>query len=472
MKDGHPEPFHLTYVEVGNEDNFDNERGSYERRFAQFYKAIKARYPQLQVIATMRLRDTKPDVVDDHYYRSARDMERDSGHYDATGRSGPKFSRSGPKIFVGEWATTQGRPTPTLEAALGDAAWMTGMERNSDMVVMSCYAPLLVNVNRGAAQWGTNLIGYNASKSFGSPSYYAQKMFSENRGDRVLPVDLKSEAEATQEGPMPKGGIGVGTWATQSEYKDMQVTAGDRVVYFLDPAKAAKDWTPGAGQWTWENGVLRQNSDETNCRDTSGDSNWTDYTYTLKARKLSGSEGFLIMFHAVDEDNWIWWNIGGWNNSRTAIQKTEQGASREIGQPSNFTVADNQWYDIKIELKGRQIRCYIDGQLVSEATDEPAPPPPTPMYAIASSDDASGDVILKVINTADTPQPMKINLQGVTSVAPQAQVELLKGQPSDVNSIDRPTKVATQKMSIDNAAVSFTHEFPAYSVSVIRLKPQ
>ena len=95
---------------------------------------------------------------------------------------------------MGEWATTEGKPTPTLNAALGDAAWMTGMERNADVVIMHCYAPLLVNVNPGAAQWGTNLIGYDALTSFGSPSYYAQKMFSENRGDTVLPVEVVPQA--------------------------------------------------------------------------------------------------------------------------------------------------------------------------------------------------------------------------------------------------------------------------------------
>jgi alpha-N-arabinofuranosidase len=75
-----------------------------------------------------------------------------------------------------------------MTAALGDAAWMTGMERNSDLVVMSCYAPLFVNVNKGAMQWRTDLIGYDALNSYGSPAYYAQQMFSRNHGDEVLSV--------------------------------------------------------------------------------------------------------------------------------------------------------------------------------------------------------------------------------------------------------------------------------------------
>ena len=92
IKDGHPEPFKLTYVEVGNEDNFDAVPDSYDHRFAQFFDAIRAKYPQLQIIATARVKSRVPDVMDDHYYRSAREMERDATHYDATNGDGqPKF---------------------------------------------------------------------------------------------------------------------------------------------------------------------------------------------------------------------------------------------------------------------------------------------------------------------------------------------------------------------------------------------
>ena len=100
------------------------------------------------------------------------------------------FSRSGPKIFVGEYAAIEGRPTPDLAAALGDAAWLTGLERNSDLVVMVAYAPMLVNVNPGASQWPNNLIGYDALRSYGSPSYHLQAMFARSTGDAVVPSTL------------------------------------------------------------------------------------------------------------------------------------------------------------------------------------------------------------------------------------------------------------------------------------------
>jgi alpha-L-arabinofuranosidase len=174
---GHAAPFPIKYVEIGNEDWFDRS-GSYEGRYAQFYKAIKARYPQLELIATAPLKGMKPDVLDDHYYKRADEFFEDVKHYDTV-------DRNGPKIFVGEWATREGSPTTNMGAALGDAAWMTGMERNSDLIVMTSYAPLLVNVNPGGMQWESDLIGYDALASYGAPSFYAQSMFAEFLGTEV-----------------------------------------------------------------------------------------------------------------------------------------------------------------------------------------------------------------------------------------------------------------------------------------------
>lgn len=174
---GHPAPFPIKYVEIGNEDWFDKS-GSYEGRYAQFYAAIKAKYPQLELIATAPLKRMKPDVLDDHYYKRADEFFEDVKHYDT-------IDRSGPKIFVGEWATREGSPTTNMGAALGDAAWMTGMERNSDLIVMASYAPLFVNVNPGGMQWESDLIGYDALTSYGAPSFYAQSMFAEYLGTEV-----------------------------------------------------------------------------------------------------------------------------------------------------------------------------------------------------------------------------------------------------------------------------------------------
>jgi alpha-N-arabinofuranosidase len=185
-QDGHPSPFALRYVEIGNEDWFDPSK-SYDGRFTQFFKAFKDKYPNLQLIATTQVTSVKPDVLDEHFYMSAEKSMSDDHHYD-------KYDRNGPKIFVGEWATREGEPTPNLQAALGDAAWMIGMERNSDLVIMSSYAPLFVNVNAGGMQWESDLIGYDALTSYGSPSYWAQVLFANHVGSEVVAAELESAA--------------------------------------------------------------------------------------------------------------------------------------------------------------------------------------------------------------------------------------------------------------------------------------
>ena len=200
VKDGHPAPFKLTYVEIGNEDWLDRS-GSYQERCPPFYKAIKAKYPELQLIITAPVQGLKPDVLDEHFYVRATDNFHDATHYDpqADNAATPhweggrydKTDRNGPKIFVGEWATREGLPTPNFGAALGDAAWMTGLERNSDIVIMAAYAPLLVRVDPGGMQWETDLIGYNAMKSYGSPAYYTQVLFGSYLGDHTLGSKLE-----------------------------------------------------------------------------------------------------------------------------------------------------------------------------------------------------------------------------------------------------------------------------------------
>jgi len=180
--DGHPRPFSTPYIEVGNEDAFDR-TGSYNAyRYPMFYDAIKAAYPQIEIIATTPVTSRPMDVIDEHYYSSAQFFEQQSTRYDG-------YDRNGPKVFVGEYAATAnagGLPTGLLGNSIGEAAFMTGLERNSDVVRLSSYAPLFANY--GHTQWNPNLIGYDQVHSYGSTSYWVQQMFARNIGDKVLPV--------------------------------------------------------------------------------------------------------------------------------------------------------------------------------------------------------------------------------------------------------------------------------------------
>jgi alpha-L-arabinofuranosidase len=205
-KDGHPAPFKLRYVEIGNEDGFEKDK-TYDGRYTQFHDAIKAKYPQLKLISTVngkdwlgqqqKLTSRVPDLVDEHYYYNVMEMLNDAARYDS-------YERSGPKVFIGEWAAREGEPTTNLYSALADAAFMAGMERNADVVEMSCYAPLFVNVNPGGMQWKSNLIGYDVQSSYGSPSYHAQKMFSNYLGNVSLPVHAEKVSTQSWQRPAAK----------------------------------------------------------------------------------------------------------------------------------------------------------------------------------------------------------------------------------------------------------------------------
>jgi alpha-L-arabinofuranosidase len=474
-KDGHPAPFVLHYVEVGNEDNLGGAGSTYEWRFKAFYDAIKAKHPLINIISTAHVRDTTPDLFDDHAYPNPRAMLRMTHRYDT-------WPRTSPAIFFGEWATRDGQQidTPNMNDTLPDAAWLMGLERDSDVVRIASYAPLFVNVGRAggdntrpARQWATNLIGYDALNSFGSPSYYMQKMYSENRGDVVLPAELTMPPPDPASIPAPRGSIGVGTWATTSEYKDIKVTQADKPLFQSDFSSGMDGWSRGGGRgpvtWSVVDGALRQTGDGTNRIATAGDTSWTDYTMSLKARKIEGGEGFLVLIHYQDRNNMVWWNVGGWNNTASGLEQTSDGNKATIGQTTPTSIEANKWYDIRIEVAGRDIKCYLDDKLITEATEAP-PIPPGPVFAEATRVDASGDVILKIVNIAAAPQTMQINLRGVKHVDARAAVQVLSGKLSDVNTIDNPTKITPQEADIDDAARTFTHEFPAYSVSVIRLR--
>ena len=204
--DGHPAPFKLRYVEIGNEDWFDKS-GSYKDRYVQFHDAIKKHYPSLKLISSIGseqkaelLVDRRtPDVLDEHYYRSTDEFIENAHQFES-------YRREGQEIFVGEWAAHEDSslrpwdkgsqalaPTPSMLAAIGDAVWMTTMERNADLITMQCYAPLFVNVNPGARQWRPNLIGYDAIRSYGSPSYHTICMFAQNIGDEILKISACPE---------------------------------------------------------------------------------------------------------------------------------------------------------------------------------------------------------------------------------------------------------------------------------------
>ena len=199
---GHPAPFNLKIIGVGNEQ-WDT---LYFERLAPFVKAIKAKHPDIMIVGTSgpdsegkmfeigwkAMKELKADLVDEHFYRNEEWFLKSGLRYD-------NYDRKGPKVFAGEYACHgKGKKWNHYEASIYEAAFMTDMERNADVVWMTAYAPLFAHVE--GWQWRPDLIWYDNTRIFKSVSYYVQQMYAMNRGTNVLPMTMDGKFIAGREG--------------------------------------------------------------------------------------------------------------------------------------------------------------------------------------------------------------------------------------------------------------------------------
>ncbi len=451
-KAGHPAPFNMKYIEIGNE----NGGAPYRERWPLFVKAIHEKYPDIQFVANHWQggypKSPMPDIVDEHFYDTPEFFMREASHFD-------NYDRKGPKIFVGEYAVTKKTGKGNLRGAIGEAAFMTGLERNSDVVVMAAYAPLLVNLNHRA--WNPDLINFDSANWYGLPSYYVQQLFSEHRGDVTLPTSVQTTS--VEEKP-PTGAVGVGTWNTSAEFKDIKVTTPDgKVLFASDFSKNSAGWKMlGGGNWKVKDGTLQQSAEKEFVRAIIGDKSWTDYTVELKARKLAGREGFLILFHLADDEDRTWWNIGGWENNQHGVELGGTLDSKE------GHIETGRWYDIRVEVKGASVKCSLDGKVIHDLKNTLLTT--SGIYASATQDKPSGDLIVKVVNASADPTETTIHLNGATKLATTAQAIVLTSEkPTDENSLENPTKVSPKTTTLPLSGTSLTHKFPGNSFTVLRI---
>lgn len=203
---GHQAPFDMKYIGIGNEQWGPD----YFERYIAFEKAIKAKYPEITVVSgsgpfpegdyfdygMKELRKINAEIVDEHYYRPPQWFFENTGRYD-------NYDRNGPKIFAGEYAAqSAATATPNnknnWECALSEAAFMTGLERNADIVHLTSYAPLMAHTE--AWQWTPDLIWFNNLKSYGTPNYYVQKLFANYPGTHLVAVELNGQKPIGQQG--------------------------------------------------------------------------------------------------------------------------------------------------------------------------------------------------------------------------------------------------------------------------------
>ncbi|MGW4172406.1 alpha-L-arabinofuranosidase C-terminal domain-containing protein [Streptomyces chartreusis] len=459
---GHPRPFRLTHLEVGNEENLPDE---FFDRFKQFRAAIEAEHPDVTVVsnsgpddagttfdtAWKLNREANVEMVDEHYYNSPNWFLQNNDRYDS-------YDRSGPKVFLGEYAS-QGN---AWKNGLSEAAFMTGLERNADVVKLASYAPLLANEDY--VQWRPDLVWFNNRASWNSANYEVQKLFMNNVGDRVVPSKATTTPDVS--GPIA-GAVGLSTWATSAAYDDVKVTAADGATLLSDDFSGdASKWThTGAGSWSVQDGqYVQTDAAAENTMVQAGDPSWHDYDLHVKATKKSGKEGFLVAFGVKDTGNYYWWNLGGWNNTQSAVEQAVDGGKGTLLTKAGSIETDRA-YDIDVKVRGRQVTLYLDGQEWGGFTDDK---PAEPFRQVVTKDARTGDLIVKVVNAQPAEARTAIDLGGAR-VASTARVTTLAADQDAVNTeTDAPVTPVTSTFS--GVTDRFTYTFPANSVTFLRLK--
>lgn len=452
VENGHPEPFPLQYVEIGNE----NWGPVYEKRYDRFYRAIKAKYPRLTLISTLGLggqrRHERVDMIDPHWYVAPEFFLSSSRLFD-------QQERGGYAVYVGEYAVNQQVGGGNLLGALAEAAFLSGMERNSDLLKMASYAPLLENVNDRV--WPTNLIWFDSHRVMGRSSYHVQKMYAENRPD----YNTATEFEQPRSGVQVSGRIGLGGWNTDNEYRELKVTLPDGRVIEADMERG---WTPKGGTWSAADGTLSQEGPGV-MRWSIWDSpeEFSDCSISVKARKKSGDEGFILYFGMQGETGYVL-NIGGWGNQTTAFQRMVGADMPQI--PNNIAqqVETGRWYDIRIDIHGDSFTYSLDGKRMLEARIEQSR-----QYVVSGYDETTGEEVIKFVNATEKPFTAGIELAGAESVGRTGKaIVLTSGDPSDENSLDNPEKVVPEERVYKGFSERFTYTFDPWSFTVLRIKVQ
>lgn len=433
IDNGHEKPFPLKYVEIGNE-NWGSE---YIKRFDIFYKAIKQKYPQLILISNYGLNGEqfheKVDMVDPHWYSFP-------GFFFSNDRLFDHQKRTGTEVYIGEYACNNEVGGGNMLAALSEAAFLTGAERNSDLVTMTSYAPLLENVNDRV--WSVNLIWVDTDKTVGRSSYYVQKMYSNNKPTYNLATDTKKTV-------VPRGyagKVGLGTWSTVAEYKDVVATPeGGKPIQLSGAADVQPNGTPM--KWSTFDNMLSPN-----------------FTLQLKAKKTSGEEGFLIFF-GIENLNGFVLNIGGWGNTGTALEKVYNGKAELFTASVPQSIETGVWYDLKIVVKDCLLSYYCNNKLVYQAALDGKQ-----QFVLSGYDEKTKEIILKVVNAGKEPYSAKINLNNV-KVEPKGSVITLSAKSElEENSMQEPTKIAPVESTYSKFSSVFNYNFAPWSFTVLRIK--
>ena len=465
-KNGHPEPFNIEYLEIGNENNQPDQHQQsdhYYERYAKFREAILAKYPKMQLIGNLvAWGDDNPkwesqlpvDLLDEHYYRTPAWFSDAFRKYDSYARTLPD-GKPAPKIYVGEYAVTNGFGNlGNMNAALGEAIYMMGMENNSDIVPLNSYAPIFVNEND--AKWRPDMIRFSSSRVMGTPSYYVQMLMPRNVGTQVVKVSQTNpyQAKALTKPITPKKSrVGYGSWATKASYTHM------------DPLPKTGKPQFVSGDWMMDNGLLRQTGMGEQCIALCTAEVGDHYTVKCRARKDDGREGFIIVFNYTDPEHYCWVNFGGWGNTQHGIEQMNGGKSQTATKRGR--IESGRWYDVTLTVAGDSVKAWLDQELVFDTVLKHDTS--TGIFSSATIDDASNELIVKIVNSQDEGTTARLNLKNFP-VKSAKLIRLRANSGNDENTLQQPTNISPTEHELSPECNAVDVELQPYSLNIIRIK--
>lgn len=444
---GHPAPFGLEYLGIGNEEVGD----AFFERYVLIHRAVREKYPEIKLINTASpfaagteyergwksARENGSDLIDEHYYMAPEWFLANHHRYDS-------FPKDGPKVFLGEYASWGN----TWYNALVEASYMTALERNAASVGLACYAPMLANVSY--VNWKPDMIWFDNHRAFGTPNYYVQKLFMNHQGSRRLSVSAEGIGVVDSRAPEYRGKIRLEGYETKSRFDEVSVRNLD-----TGEVLAFGDFLTEKGEHAWLEG----------CADCADYEDWENYEISLKACELEGWKGFQILFGWRDNDNYLAATFGGWQNLDLFIHRQVNGRGCDLTE-GWFQAEKGRVYDLKIRVKDCRITVFIDGEEYLAVTENPVEV--ERLYYAASVDEADGSVILKVVNLQEKEETAQIRLDG-WGVPATAQVFTMTGKPEQENSFEQPEAVSPVESSVVLERESFSYAFPALSLTVFRI---
>lgn len=464
---GHPDPFHLRYIELGNEQSGD----FYAHRYNQLYAVLKRQHPDICFISTLQMEKSlsllkQVDMIDPHWYADPIFFHESTHLFDSVPRG--KY-----KIYVGEFATIT---DANLRGALAEAAFMLGMEQNGDLVDMASEAPLIENSNH--RDWPTNLIKVNNDHAFGRTSYHVQKMLADNQPS----FNLRTTFEQHQP-PAFAGRIGFIGSGSKAQYRNIRIVdQNGNQVYKADNIDG---WSKFDGKHIsmfslFNRPVLLLDrvikpgtriEFETRAveEEITGTIPGHSFSSLRHGDKVTVPPGFIFGADK-DAENYMTLSFGDpGRNQLMAILKTIDGKTSSNrsteGISANFKAGE--WHQVVVEMRtDHQLVCFIDGQQKYSTVVERVPL----VHAIAGYDDKEGDVVIKMVNACRTSLAIPMDLRNIQTEGEASVTTLSAPSLDDENSFESPNKIVPVHKTIKVKGTQISYKVKPYSLTILRIK--